>query len=158
MMKNIKNQKGFTLIELMAVIVILAVLVMVAIPAVTTYLDSARKGAFSNSAKSAISAVRNDVIINGFNGNGSNEAIYDLTKINSLLDKTIVNSPFGGTFNNDSVKVKVTNDNGVYTYEMCMVDASNNGFSKYTKEADITSDTVKSPVTVEATDDCINLG
>ena len=156
-MKSIKNQKGFTLIELMAVIVILAVLVMVAIPAVTTYLDSARKGAFSNSAKAAVSAVRNDVIINGFNST-TTESVYDLAKINALMDKQITNSPFGGTFNNDSVKVKVTNNNGVYTYEMCMVDTSNNGFSKYTKEADITSETVKSPVTVEATDDCMNIG
>ena len=65
MKKVLKNRKGFTLIELLAVIVILAILVMVAIPAVTKYLNQARQGTFVDNAKSAISAVRNDVIISG---------------------------------------------------------------------------------------------
>ena len=66
-MKNIlKDRKGFTLIELLAVIVILAILVMVAIPAVTRYLNYSRQGTFADNAKSAISAVRNDVILNGY--------------------------------------------------------------------------------------------
>ena len=93
MKKVLKNRKGFTLIELLAVIVILAILVMVAIPAVTKYLNQARQGTFVDNAKSAISAVRNDVIISG-----GNKQEYSLTEINSLLEKKLITSPFGGKY------------------------------------------------------------
>ena len=38
-----KNKKGFTLIELLAVIIILGILMIIAIPAVTSYIQSSRQ-------------------------------------------------------------------------------------------------------------------
>ena len=52
------NKKGFTLIELLAVIVILAILVAVSIPAVTKYLETARKGTYTSNAQAAIRAIK----------------------------------------------------------------------------------------------------
>lgn len=46
----VRNKKGFTLMELLAVIVILAVLVLVALPAVSNLMARARKGAFRTEA------------------------------------------------------------------------------------------------------------
>lgn len=60
-MKNI-NKKGFTLIELLAVIVILGILMMMAIPAVTKYIENSRKDTFYQTAKSYIEAVRTPLL------------------------------------------------------------------------------------------------
>lgn len=55
-----KNKKAFTLIELLAVIVILAVLLAIAIPKVTQYITKSRKDGLLTTSKDLISAVRND--------------------------------------------------------------------------------------------------
>lgn len=52
-----KNQKAFTLIELLAVIVILGVIMVIAIPSVTQYITNSRKDAYVDTAKALIRAV-----------------------------------------------------------------------------------------------------
>ena len=49
MTKN--TMKGFTLVELLAVIVILAIILVIAVPQIMKTIDEAREGAFSSSAK-----------------------------------------------------------------------------------------------------------
>ena len=53
-----KNNKGFTLVELLAVIVIMGILMMVAIPSVTRTIENSRKDSFVDIAKSYANAVR----------------------------------------------------------------------------------------------------
>ncbi|MDD3048679.1 MAG: DUF5011 domain-containing protein [Bacilli bacterium] len=48
------KKKGFTLVELLAVIVILAIILAIAIPAVTSLVDSSKKNAFNSDAKLVI--------------------------------------------------------------------------------------------------------
>ena len=117
------KKNGFTLIELLAVIVILAILVMVAIPAVTKYLNTARAGTYVDNAKSAISAVRNDAVI------GSDyRTCYDLARINTLLEKKLVNSPFGAKYCDQS-KITIEYDkDGNATYKILMYDADGHGW------------------------------
>ena len=52
-MKN----KGFTLVELLAVIVILAIILAIAIPAITGLIDSSKRAAFESDAKFLIKAI-----------------------------------------------------------------------------------------------------
>ena len=126
-MKNIlKDRKGFTLIELLAVIVILAILVMVAIPAVTRYLNYSRQGTFADNAKSAISAVRNDVILNGY----SSSCYYTKDQIDALLERKLTTSPFGQAYSSGSyIYVNVDPNDGTTTYSMCLTDTGGHGFA-----------------------------
>ncbi len=134
-MKN--NKKGFTLIELLAVIVILAILVMLAIPAVTRYLNSARKNAFSDNALRAVEAVRNDVIEKGFSNTrtGTNapnctgsKCYYNLSAINELLETKLTTSSFGNDYDSDNAAVCIVVDQSTNNYTMTMVDGGKNGF------------------------------
>jgi len=137
-----KNKKGFTLIELLAVIVILALLVAVAIPAVTKYLNSSRKGVFADNAAAAISAVRNQTIIDGITGTQT----YDLGKINELLEKKLIKSPWASY---KEASVTVTENNGVYAYKIFLTDGQHcigkkNGTTiTEVEEKDVTADAVK---------------
>ena len=58
-----KNKKGFTLVELLAVIVVLAIIMIIAIPSVLNSMDDARKSSFAlygqkliNSAQAKVQA------------------------------------------------------------------------------------------------------
>lgn len=46
-----KSKKGFTLVELLAVIVILAIILAIAIPSITTLINNSKKGAFESNVK-----------------------------------------------------------------------------------------------------------
>ncbi len=54
-----KKSKAFTLIELLAVIIILGILMIIAIPSVTTYISNSRKSSYIDTAKNVVSGARN---------------------------------------------------------------------------------------------------
>ena len=131
-MKN--NKKGFTLIELLAVIVILAILVMLAIPAVTRYLTTARKSAYSDNALRAVEAVRSDIVSAGFASSGLTGAssrrcangicYYNKDAIDELLENKFSSSSFGNEYACVGITVNQSNN----TYTMWMADKGTNGF------------------------------
>ena len=55
------NRKGFTLVELLAIIVILAVILVVAIPPILDAMDNSKKKSLENSAKSVASGWSNNI-------------------------------------------------------------------------------------------------
>ncbi|MGG4022540.1 prepilin-type N-terminal cleavage/methylation domain-containing protein, partial [Geobacillus stearothermophilus] len=54
----LKNERGLTLIELLAVIVILGIIAVIAIPAIGAIMDNSKKDAHIANAKQMVSAVR----------------------------------------------------------------------------------------------------
>ena len=58
----IKDERGFTLVELLAVVTIMGVLMMIAIPTVTIIIQNVRKGTYINNAKTFKNEVQKEVI------------------------------------------------------------------------------------------------
>ena len=57
-----KNKKGFTLIEILAVIIIMGIMMIVAIPAISNYINDSRKSAYITTAKDYIKEVESKVV------------------------------------------------------------------------------------------------
>ena len=66
-----KRNKGFTLVELLAVIVILAVIALIATPVVLSMIESSRKGAAESSMLSYTQAVENTILTKMMNSTTS---------------------------------------------------------------------------------------
>ena len=65
MKKISNNKKGFTLVELLAVIVILALIMSIAVISMGGVMQSAREGTFKNMALSIIDGVKKQLTVNG---------------------------------------------------------------------------------------------
>lgn len=63
MLKNLrKNKKGFTLIEIIVVVVILAVLMAVAVPSVLKYIDEADNAKYMAQARAIMTSAQAEII------------------------------------------------------------------------------------------------
>jgi type IV pilus assembly protein PilA len=58
----LKNKKGFTLVELLAVIVILAIILAIAVPGISGIINSAKKGSFESDVKMIITGIEYTVL------------------------------------------------------------------------------------------------
>ena len=154
-MKN--NSKGFTLIELLAVIVILGVLMIVAIPAMTRYIENSKRDVFADTAKKYITTARYSLISEGYkNGTETvnvNDISYDSTsgKSNAIYIPTSLikiengtnKSPWSKGYDADWGCIKVTQgSDGKYEYAFKGTDKAGNGISGYVKESEINRSSV----------------
>lgn len=68
---NNTNNKGFTLVELLAIIVILAIILVVTVPAVFSAIESSRKKSLENSAKGLADWINKTVEIDKISGSNT---------------------------------------------------------------------------------------
>lgn len=79
-MKKMKGQKGFTLVEVIVVLVILAILAAIAVPALTGYIDKANDKAVVSQTRTAVVALQ--TLVSDAYGNGVSDpdtALEDIT-------------------------------------------------------------------------------
>ncbi len=87
-MNKIKNSKGFTLMEMLIVVAIIAVLVAIAIPTFTTSLNKARVAADEANIRSGYASVMAEILTNQYGENGATTATtYVLQKDGSVKPK-----------------------------------------------------------------------
>ena len=101
MEKTLNNKKGFTLVELLAVIVILALIMSIAVISMSGIMQSARQSTFKETALQIINGVRQQLTL----ANELNEHVGAFTNTNgvdyyfsgNLIEKGGKTSPLGGT-------------------------------------------------------------
>lgn len=106
-----KNKKGFTLVELLAVIIILGVLLMIAVPAVQNVIKKAKNNATQKQAELFIDAAKKMAIIDEAT---SDMLIYKLSDLDSDVDK-----------NRFTGMVVALKENGSYKYYIYLNDSVN---------------------------------
>lgn len=106
-----KNKKGFTLVELLAVIVILGVLLMIAVPAVQNVIKKTKNNATQKQAELFIDAAKKMAIIDEAT---SDMVIYKLSDLDSDVDK-----------NRFTGMVVALKENGSYKYYIYLNDSVN---------------------------------
>lgn len=74
------NKKGFTLVELLAVIVVLAVIMVIAIPTVIDSMNSAKKSSFAMYGQKMLNAAMSKVQGDALNGVGAND-VYKFSEL-----------------------------------------------------------------------------
>ncbi len=168
MKKNLKSA-GFTLIELLAVITIMGILMMVAIPSVSRTIENSRRDAFADLAKQYINTVRNAVLADELTcGTGTNAQSVGATpdglyyyRIDTTAPgtKDLMESGGKSSWSNAEIQGYVAwykkttqatasaNGKTQTTYATLLVDAGQHGLDRFTLETDIS----RSKVTTAAT-------
>lgn len=108
-----KNNKGFTLVETIAVIIILGVVLSIAVPSITNVVKSTNKNRMISDAETFISEVK-EYVESDTIGNTPNDNKYKLVNIKSKLSK----SPYGKEYKENSY-VQIVNNN---VYTVCLTD------------------------------------
>jgi len=111
-----KNKKAFTLVELLAIIVILAVILAVAIPNVVTVINSSRENAFKRSAGLILRQAKKEIVNNPAFVPGTTANQYRLIPLSSVnFDANV--DPWGDTYNRAlSYVLAIRNSTGGITY------------------------------------------
>ena len=78
-----KKKKGFTLVELLAVIVILAVILVIAVPQIMSVIESARKGSIESTAKLIAESAEREYTNRKILGKDTNIKCSDVSSMNS---------------------------------------------------------------------------
>ena len=126
-----KNEKGFTLIELLAVIVILGVLMLVAIPAVTRYIEQSKKKAVLSTVNSLVDTVRYGVV------SGEGEYSMGASGI-KVFDFRNIETEKGKIKDIDGyVKVEKLSGGNGYSYKVYLDGSSDSGKNYCMAESDI---------------------
>lgn len=139
------NKKGFTLVELLAAIVILSIALTIAVPATTNYIDNSKREAFSSVLHEYVDAVSKAIVSEEYSApsNSSDVTIISLDLI--PLDKGKLESSFNSEWvKNKSYIVVVNTGTGnkiKYDYYAAAQDEEDHAI-ELTKIEDITKDKV----------------
>ena len=162
------NKAGFTLIELLAVITIMGILMMVAIPSVSRTIENSRRDTFADNAMTYISTVRNSVLSDevtcgGVTASGTANGTYyfaidtEAQQTKDIMER-VATSSWGGARLTGYVKwvktVDASSGRTITTYYACLRDTGNHGFSEETVEKDIS----RSKILTAGASDCTPSG
>ena len=144
------NKAGFTLIELLAVITIMGILMMVAIPSVSRTIENSRRDTFADNALTYVNTVRNAVMADELScggktasatANGTYYFVIDTSdqSTKDLMEKVALSSWGSAELDGYVSWTKATNASGrtTTTYSVCLKDTGAHGFKALVSEKDV---------------------
>lgn len=121
------NNRAFTLIELLAAIIIMGILVLIAIPAVTSYISDSKKTSYISTAKNLVAGARNFVNSGKFEMYDRDVTYY--IDVSCIEVNNTTRSPYGEF---DPAYVAVTFTGFGYNYYWTSRDVTGTGIKKVT--------------------------
>ena len=145
------NKAGFTLIELLAVITIMGILMMVAIPSVSRTIENSRRDTFADNALTYVSTVRNAVMADEIScgsttasatANGTYHFVINTEdqQTKDIMEKVALSSWGSAKITGYVSWTKATNTTTGRTtteYKVCLTDAGNHGFRTLVSEKEV---------------------
>ena len=122
-MKN--NKAAFTLIELLAVVVILGILMLIAIPNTISVIDQNKKTEYIENAKTFVSLVQNKVQVDKSLELPVNSNMALVVTLDFLNTKDIDKSPYDEEYDKEASFVAITLENSRYVYYVHLVSCNN---------------------------------
>lgn len=114
------KDKGFTLVELLGVLVILSIIMLIAVPNVISIMDKNKKDIYISDAKKMVAAVQYELSKKSAYPEGS---CY--VQLSALSNIDLGESPNKGSYKDESYIV-VTKESNVYTYTIYLTDGNMN--------------------------------
>lgn len=130
-----KKRNGFTLVELLAVIVILAIILVIAVPQIMNTINSARLGAFRSTAKLILTAAEKEYLVQQTLGdtsfNGATVECSDVVELSADYDTTTTGKKCTVSFDasGNAKVVLYGSDSGKFKGYDCGAGATLNGES-----------------------------
>ena len=110
-----RKNKGFTLVELLAVIVILALIALIATPIILNVINDAKKQAAKDSAYGYMDAVEKYIVSSELEDESINDGTYSVEDLNNMGVSVKGSTPDNGNIEIKNKEVK-SYDIGIYGY------------------------------------------
>ncbi len=128
-----KSKKGFTLVELLAVVVILALIALIASPIILNIIENSRRSSFASSIDGAVRAIENFYSVH-YNDDGFDRNAQYIYKNGTLYYNGTFKDANGRSLTNPTIEISGSLGNGTFNGrvndegKVTISDINSNGF------------------------------
>lgn len=145
-----KNNKGFTLIEIIAVVAILGIISVVVVPNIFSLVTQSRDEIYLQDARRLIAQAQYKMSSNSSNIEKPSNGECIVMSLNYLNINDFQSPPHGGAYMSDASFVAIKSDGGTYKYAAMLVEHTSDGIYRGVKlstEEDLNSKTAHKSIT-----------